>query len=103
MSSGVGQRCGLDLALPWLWRRPVATVPNRPLAWELPYAEGSALEKTKQNKTKQKKNHELLSVQTVAVFSLANVQARGKAYNSACWVRTATGKDAAQQYQKELY
>ena len=42
MSCGVGQRCGLDSALLWLWHRPVATVPIGPLAWESPYATGAA-------------------------------------------------------------
>ena len=36
-----------DPALLWLWCRPVATAPIEPLAWEPPYAVGSALEKTK--------------------------------------------------------
>ena len=27
-----------DPALLWLWYRPTATTPIRPLAWELPYA-----------------------------------------------------------------
>ena len=31
----------------WLWRRPVAAAPIRPLAWEPPYAAGAALEKAK--------------------------------------------------------
>ena len=35
MSCDVGHRHGLDLV--WLWRRPVTTAPNQPLAWELPY------------------------------------------------------------------
>ena len=35
MNCGVGHRCGSDLALLWLWCRPVATAPIRPLAWEL--------------------------------------------------------------------
>ena len=39
-----------DPALLWLWYRPVATASIRPLAWEPPYAEGSAPEKTKTNK-----------------------------------------------------
>ena len=39
----------------WLWCRPVATTPIRPLAWELPYAAGAALEKTKRQKKKKKK------------------------------------------------
>ena len=38
-----------DPALLWLWCRPVATAPIRPLAWEPPYAAGAALKK--QNKT----------------------------------------------------
>ena len=39
-----------DSALLWLWRRPVATAPIRPLAWEPPYAEGATLEKAKKTK-----------------------------------------------------
>jgi len=47
MSCGVDPRHGLDLALLWLWCRPEATALIRPLAWELPYAVGETLEKTK--------------------------------------------------------
>jgi len=36
-----------DPALLWLWCRPVATAPIRPLAWEPPCAAGAALEKAK--------------------------------------------------------
>ena len=43
MSSGVGHRGGLDLAL--LWCRPAATGPIEPLAWEPPYAMGEALKR----------------------------------------------------------
>ena len=32
MGCGVGRRCGLDPALLWLWRRPVAVSLVRPLA-----------------------------------------------------------------------
>ena len=54
VSCGVSRRCGLDLALLWLWHRPAATAQIRPLAWELPYALGAALkgQKTKKNKNK---------------------------------------------------
>ena len=50
---------GLDLwvkvpALLWLWCRPVATTPIRPLAWEPPCAEGVALKRQKKTKTKRK-------------------------------------------------
>jgi len=48
-----------DPALLWLWRRPVATAPIQPLAWEPPYAAGAAQEiattTTKDKKTKDKK------------------------------------------------
>ena len=45
MNCGVGCRCGSDPALLWLWHRPVATAPIRPIAWEPPYATGAALKK----------------------------------------------------------
>ena len=41
----------------WLWRRPAATAPIRPLTWEPPYAAGAALEMEKRQKTKKQKNH----------------------------------------------
>ena len=47
VSCGVGCRHGSDPALLWLWWRPAATVPIRPLAWEPPYAEGAALKRQK--------------------------------------------------------
>ena len=52
MSCGVGRRSGWDPALLWLWCRPVAIAPIRPLAWEPPYAMGTALEKAKKQKNK---------------------------------------------------
>ena len=47
MSCGVGCRHGLDPELMWLWHRPVAKAPIRPLAWEPSCAVGAAMEKTK--------------------------------------------------------
>ena len=55
MSCGVGQRRGSDLALLWLWCRPVARAPIRPLAWEPPYAMGVALKRQKDQKKGKKK------------------------------------------------
>ena len=55
MSYGVGRRCGLDLVLLWLWRKPAATVPIGPLTWEPPYATGVALKTQKTKKKKRKK------------------------------------------------
>ena len=44
-----------DLAWLWLWCRPVAIVPIRPLVWEPPDAAGVALKRRKKKKTKNKK------------------------------------------------
>jgi len=52
VSCDVGSRIGSYPALLWLWCRPAATAPIRPLAWELPYATGAAQEKTKRQKIK---------------------------------------------------
>ena len=61
MSCGVACRRSSDPMLLRLWGRLVATAMIRPLAWESPYASGTALEKTKrQNKTK-KENETILS------------------------------------------
>ena len=57
MSCGVGQSLSLDLVLLWLWHRPAATAPIRPLAWEPPFATGAAL-KNKTNKQTKKKKRE---------------------------------------------
>ena len=61
MGCGAGRRRGSDPKL--LWCRPAAIAPIGPLAWEPPYAAGTAQEmakrqnktKTKQKKQKQKK------------------------------------------------
>ena len=50
MSCDVGHRHGLDPTLLWLWHRPVATAPIKPLAWEFPYATGAALKRPKKKK-----------------------------------------------------
>ena len=55
MSCVVGHRCSSDLALLWLWRRPAATAPIRPIAWEPPYAAGVAQKNGKKTKKKKKK------------------------------------------------
>ena len=60
MSCGIGRRCGSDLALLWLWCRLAAVAPIQHLAWELPYAAGVALERTK--KTKKKKKETVIAV-----------------------------------------
>ena len=44
-----------DPVLLWLWYRPAATPLILPLAWEPPYAEGTAL---KRQKTKKKKKEQ---------------------------------------------
>ena len=44
---GVGCRCSSDPELLWLWCRLTAVAPIWPLAWEPPYATGTALKKKK--------------------------------------------------------
>ena len=53
MGCGVGR--GSDLMLLWLWCRPAATAPIRPLAWEPPYAARAAQENGKKTKKKKKR------------------------------------------------
>ena len=55
VSCGVGCRCGSYPTLLWLWCRPAAAGPIRPLAWEPPHAAGRAQENGKKTK-KVKKN-----------------------------------------------
>ena len=54
MTCAVGLKRGMDLVLLWLWCRLAAVAPIRPLAQELPYAVGEALQ-SKINKLKKKK------------------------------------------------
>ena len=73
LSCGVGRRFGSDPVLLWLWRRPAATAPIRPLAWEPPYALGAALEKAKRQKKKKVSSlvfYLLLSFHLVSFLSL---------------------------------
>ena len=55
MSYGVGYRLGSDPVLLWLWHRPAATAPIRPLAWQSPYASGTALKSGKKKNNNKKK------------------------------------------------
>ena len=59
MSCGVDHRHSSDLVLLWLWRRPVATAPIQPLAWEPPYAAGAAQEIATTTKDKKKKEDKI--------------------------------------------
>ena len=53
LSCGVGRRCGSDLVLLWLRCRLAATALIRPLAWEPPYAAGTALKRKKEKKSEK--------------------------------------------------
>ena len=61
MSCGVGHRPGSDSALLWLRQRLAAVAPIHPLAWELPYATGAALEKKKKRKKEKKESYVITS------------------------------------------
>ena len=62
MSCGVACRRGWDPVLQWLWLRPAAVAPIQPLAWELPYATGSALKSKTKTKTNSPKPHTTLII-----------------------------------------
>ena len=55
MSCGVGHRHSLDPELLWLWHRLAATAAIGPLAWEPPYAMGTALKRQKEKKRKKER------------------------------------------------
>ena len=55
MSCGVGHRRGSDPMLLWLRRRPAATAPIRPLAWNLHMLWEQPKEIAKRQKDKKKK------------------------------------------------
>ena len=63
MSCGVGCRHGSDPELLWLWCRPAATAPIRPLAWKLTYAAAAA---PKRGKKKEEGKKEKRRVPVVA-------------------------------------
>ena len=55
------------LRLLWLWRRPVATAPIQPLAWEPPYATGAA------QKIAKRQKKELWKHTTVSFISVCKI------------------------------
>ena len=57
-SCGVGQGCGFDLALLWLWCSPMATASIRPLDWEHPCAMGAVLKSHTHIKKKEEEEEE---------------------------------------------
>ena len=61
MSYGIGDRSASDPKLLWLWCRPAATAPIRPLVWEFPCAAGSGPRKGKKKKKKKKKRQKKTS------------------------------------------
>ena len=70
VSCGVGHRRGSDMVFLWLWlwHRPEATAPIRPLAWEPPHAVGAALKRQKDQKREREKiidRHKLLLCMTI--------------------------------------
>ena len=72
MSYGVGCRHGSDPALLWLWCRPVATAPIRPLAWKPPYAAGGAQEMAKRQKDQKKTEVPFLGILDLEKFQIAS-------------------------------
>ena len=56
---GIGHRSIVDLVLLWLWCRPAAADPNRPLTWELPYPASKALKKKKKSEQTREKLYQI--------------------------------------------
>ena len=54
-SCSLGHRCGSDLLLLRLCRRPAAVALIQPIAWELPCAAGGPSKEEKEKKKKKKK------------------------------------------------
>ena len=87
MSCGVVCRRGPDLVLLWLWCRPAATAPIRPLTWEPPYASSAALKSKKRKegrkggrKEERKKERKKFRMSASGPpFSMFRGNARGRA------------------------
>ena len=62
MSCGVGHRCGSELMLLWLWCRLTVAALILPLAWELPYAMGTATHPPPKKERKKKKTTQVLNL-----------------------------------------
>ena len=88
MSCGVSLRRSSDLLWLWLWCRLAATALIRPLAWELPYATGAALKKTKRPKKKKKKKKGILAQVTP--------EQQGGAFNPICSIHLMTLRNDVQ-------
>ena len=77
MSYGVGRRRTSDLVLLWLWHKPAATAPIRPLAWEPPYAVGYGPGKRQKKKKKRERERSVgpfLSVKRSAIPYAYNIE-----------------------------
>ena len=68
LSGSVGHRHGSDPALLSLWQRPAAAAPVQSLAWEPPYAVGTALKK-KTNLKQLKYSKELNKLTVVQPYN----------------------------------
>ena len=76
MSCGVGRRHGSDPMLLWLWRRPVATAPIPPQAWESPCAVGAVLKRHTHAHRLKKKKSDSLGVQksSYTIYKVKNAR-----------------------------
>ena len=71
MGGGVGHTGGSDPALLWLWCRPVAAAPIRPLAWEPPHASGAALKRQTKEKNISFEYSHILFVVLCSAFPMS--------------------------------
>ena len=88
MSYGVGCRPGLDLAL--LWLAAVARI--KPLAWELPYAEGAALKIQKEKKKRTPTSIHRMQDRSLALLSrLKDLELPRAEVKDAAWIQCCCG------------
>ena len=69
MSCTVGRRYSSDPALLWLWHRLATAAQIQPIPWELPYAAGEGLKKSKTKQKKTISTHEQRHVQKYSLHS----------------------------------
>ena len=98
MSCGVGCRCGSDMALLWLWRRPAATALIRPLAWEPPYSLGAALKKKQQKNLKKNKSYWLQFISQDDVYVVVCFQLHLQTNNSKAYLVYLFKQNISVQY-----
>ena len=95
-------RCGSDLELLGLWRRPAAVAPTEPLAWKPPYAMGVALKRQKTNKQTNKQEKQQQKTHNWCLKGRTTYE-RFCIYTSCSSHKKASGKQRCPLFLEEMY